>query len=539
MPDLHFSLRDLDLGHLRIVAEMWGVDLDEPDARSALPVLVTALNERDLVAEVIESLPEAAQTALAHLAREGGRLRWTQFTRRYGQVREMGPGRRDRERPDRTPISPAEALWYRALVARAFFDTADGPEEFAYIPDDLLAIIPKEGNFEAELMGRPANPVERAQTIPVTDDVIDDACTLLAALRLGLSDEEVKTDLSIPPKALHAILLTAGLIDQEGKPLPEPCRDFLEAPRGSALARLASAWRESRVVNDLRLVPHLEAEGEWENDPLRARQAVFAAIENLPPDTWWSLPAFVEAFHEHQPDFQRPAGDYDSWFIRDRHTGEFLRGFEAWDRVDGALLHYLVRGPLHWLGYLELASPAEGDPTTAFRPSPWYTELLQGDPPDSLPPEDRPVKVRSDGSLRVPRLASRAVRYQIARFSRWEGKGSSGFRYRLTPPSLARARAQGLRVGHLLAILQRAAETIPPNLMKALDRWDREGVEAHLQTALVLRLANPEMLTALRHSRAARFLGDPLGPTAVIVKIGAEEKVLAILAELGYLAEVE
>jgi len=54
---------------------------------------------------------------------------------------------------------------------------------------------------------------------------------------------------------------------------------------------------------------------------------------------------------------------------------------------------------------------------------------------------------------------------------------------------------------------------------------------------VVLRLSSPKLLTELRKSRAARFLGDPLGPTAVIVQPGAWKKVLAILAELGYLGE--
>ena len=56
----------------------------------------------------------------------------------------MGAGKRDRERPHLKPASTAEALFYRGLLARAFFDTEKGPQEFAYIPDDLLAIINRE-----------------------------------------------------------------------------------------------------------------------------------------------------------------------------------------------------------------------------------------------------------------------------------------------------------------------------------------------------------------------------------------------------------
>jgi hypothetical protein len=46
-------------------------------------------------------------------------------------------------------------------------------------------------------------------------------------------------------------------------------------------------------------------------------------------------------------------------------------------------------------------------------------------------------------------------------------------------------------------------------------------------------------LKALQDSRAARFLGIPLGPTAIMVKRGAEEKVLVALLEMGYLGKLD
>jgi hypothetical protein len=64
-------------------------------------------------------------------------------------------------------------------------------------------------------------------------------------------------------------------------------------------------------------------------------------------------------------------------------------------------------------------------------------------------------------------------------------------------------------------------------------------LEARLGTLPVLRLSTPELLQELRNSRLSRFLGEPLGPTSVIVKTGAMDKVLAGLAEMGYLGEIE
>lgn len=547
MPDLSQSLQGRDLGHLRIVSELWGIGFDAPDARTGLARLCPLIIDRKVVQEGIATLPSEARLALDELVKNGGRLSWALFTRRYGIVREMGPGRRDRERPYRTPASPAEALWYRALVARAFFDASGGPEEYAYIPDDLLGLIPVGQNRDMAPLGRPATPGERLGLILASDRILDHACTLLAALRLGLDQDQVQSQAAswgpenqpLRVDALRQLLYSASLLDDDGLPQPEPTRLFLEASRGEALAMLAQAWLHSETFNDLRMVPGLSFEGEWKNDPLQARRKILGFLSTVPVSTWWSLPAFIAQIREQFPDYQRPAGDYDSWFIRDEKTGEFLRGFAAWNEVDGALVHFILAGPLHWLGVLDLAAPTGESFPTAFRISGKTAVLLKGEAPQGLPLEDATMHVRSDARLVIPRLAPRVARYQVARFSQWEGETENEYRYRLTPASLARARGQGLATGHLVALLRRYAVHIPPSLGKALERWEKHGAEARLEQVAVLRLASPEMLQAVRSSRAARFLGEPLGPTTVIIKPGAMQKVLAILAELGYLGELE
>jgi hypothetical protein len=74
-------------------------------------------------------------------------------------------------------------------------------------------------------------------------------------------------------------------------------------------------------------------------------------------------------------------------------------------------------------------------------------------------------------------------------------------------------------------------------LLKALKRWDQNGTEARAETQVILKVSRPEVLDELRKSKAARFLGEPLGPTSVVIKAGAQPKVMAVLAELGLLAE--
>ncbi len=544
MPNLAESLQGKDLGYLHIIARLWGVELAGQEVQSAIQELKNILLNPPEVDRIVSSLPPEIKVALDDLTQHSGRVPWAQFSRTHGEIREMGPARRDREHPFENPSSPVEALWYRGLVARAFFDTPAGPEEFAYIPDDLLVLFPIPSGKPPISMGRPASAVEYSQVIPADDRILDHTCTYLAALRMGISLPQsfpatAGEELTAP--GMQDLLLIAGLVDEDGNLRSEPVRQFLEARRGEALLKLFQAYRQSASFNELRLLPGLVLEGKWENDPLRARQAILGWLPGGADDTWWNLESFIYAIKQASPDFQRPAGDYDSWFIKDKDSGEYLRGFEQWDKVDGRLIRYLISGPLHWFGVVDLGQSlaAEVNGTvTAFRLSKWSKALLGGQPPKGLPAEREPLLARSDAHLSARRLFPRSIRYQLARFCDWEKETPEEYLYRISPASLGRARQQGLKVSQLVTMINRYAKAVSPSLIKALERWDKQGSEARLEKLAVLRVTSEEILPALRKSRASRFLGEPLGPTTIVVKPGAMNKVLAALAELGYLGEI-
>lgn len=538
MPDLTHTLQGHDLTFLRMVAGLWGVELNASDARTALPALVQQVTGPGLARELYEALPSDAQAAVQALLENEGRLPWAAFARRFGEVRAMGAARRDRERPDLRPASPAEMLWYRALIGRAFLNLTAEPQEYAYIPDELLEQLAPLARSAAAVYGRPASPAERAHPRPAADGILDQACTLLAALRMGLDPASLPLEESgPPPQVLVELLLAAGLLDANHVPLPEPTRAFLEAPRGKALALLAEAWMHSPRFNDLHHVPGLVFEGAWQNDPLSARHTILYMLGHIEPGSWWSLPAFVAAVREREPDFQRPGGDYDSWFVRREGEEQYLRGFATWDEVDGALIRHLITGPLHWLGLLDLAGPAPGQSPTAFRTSAWAADLWNGRAPSGLAEENQPVRVNSGGLIRVPPLAPRALRYQIARFCAWLPPEKGDYCYRVTPEALERAGKQGLRPAHLIALLKKhAAGPLPPGLLQAMERWEQHGAQARMEGVLLLRASSPEVMAAIRQSRAARFLGEELNPTTCLVRPGAGDRVLQALAESGYLA---
>ena len=94
-------------------------------------------------------------------------------------------------------------------------------------------------------------------------------------------------------------------------------------------------------------------------------------------------------------------------------------------------------------------------------------------------------------------------------------------------------------IEHLLALLSRNTDAgIPPSLVKALKRWEVNGTEARVQAQVILKVSKPEILDEMRKSKAAKFLGEVLSPTTVIVKSGAIPKVMEALTELGLLAEI-
>jgi hypothetical protein len=544
MPDLFHTLQKHDLGFLRMVAGVWGIELSAPDVHTALPILVNGILNHNMVDEFIEALPEEAQNALYTLMQNEGRMPWVAFTRQFGELRRMGAARRDRERPDLKPAWSTEILWYRALIGRDFLDLPgeSGPQEYAYIPEDLILLLPTLQSAAPPPPGRPATPNECAHPRLSGSSILDDTCTLLAALRLKMPDEEMQSiPLNIPLAALKDLLNAAHLLDYDGLPHPDRTRNFLEAPRGKAMAQLVQAWMQDSLFNELRLLPGLKFEGDWNNDPLKTREVILNFTSQVPENQWWNLASFVSAIHDMNPDFQRPAGDYDTWFIRQESSGQFLRGFGSWDEVDGALVRFLITGPMHWLGLLDLASSEPGGAPTAFRLSKWSAALWHGDTPPGLPNEEALLRLASEGRLRLMTLTPRAVRYQVARFCQWEGvkNTDSGreYLYRITPSALERAKLQGLRPSQMLTLLRRHTDgAVPPSLVQALERWEQSGTQAFVEKVMLLRVTSPEILATLRKGRANRFLGEILNETTVLVRPGMEDQLLAALAEAGYLA---
>ena len=239
MPDFLqlFPPQDPDL--LRIVAGFWHLDLQGENPHAWAEQISAAMRDPAARAEVLDALPPQALAAFQDLVSRHGLRPWPEFAREYGEIREMGAGKRDRERPHENPASISELLHYRGLIGRIFLPEGGVLREFVCVPAELLPEGEKEGETSSIPLGKPAAPGMHAFAQPASDRILDHATVLLAALRSGipvstLADRPWASDIPF----LQALLTAAGILNPDASPRPEKTRAFLAAPRAEALSLL-------------------------------------------------------------------------------------------------------------------------------------------------------------------------------------------------------------------------------------------------------------------------------------------------------------
>ena len=459
----------------------------------------------------------------------------------------------------RAPENPAEELWYRGLLFRAFADFGDGPVEYIYIPEDLA--------LPAEMMAPqtpPASPSLTSGAVPApagarkTQNALAvDICSVLAASRElpvqvdkagRLRDTDAERLMAeLRPSGRDAIrlemLLTLARI--RGWLKPDRGQLVLDASSATAWLRLThweqmtalfKAWHDAGDAwNDLRHVPTLIAEGDWRNDPGLARRALIPTLRALDPTAWYAIGDLIAHIKATNPDFQRPDGDYTRWYVRDAASGDYLAGFESWDAVEGRLLYFLIAGPLFWLGAVALDAAAE---PSIFRLTSFGAAWLSNRAPAALPRPAR-ASVGDDFIVTAPLTLSLIDRFRLLRFTEPQFDGyepSQPTRHRITRGSLARARAGGVKPEAIVEFLRHASGgQLSPRVATALVRWGQQSGAVRISKGAVLRVEDASILAALRADPAvAPLLGELLSAQAVLVSETNLPRLLTIIQETGY-----
>lgn len=541
MPPIKSTLAKYDLDLLHRIARAWDVEISQRDAATARTDLAARMADKGLFQILIAGLPEEVRIAWQNLAGKDGRQTWSEFSRQNGMIRDLGPAARERENPDRNPVSISESLFYSGLIGRAFLGGTGEPVEYAYIPEELLGFIEKPPARKTRSVIRPAvNQTPRF--IQRTDNsILDQLTDLLSANRMRQPLlETVFTAWGKPKKFMESLLVSSGMVAPDGQPVAEALKTFFNADRDTGLHQLYKAWLESREINELRILPGLVCEGNWQNDPIAPRKLLVELINELADGTWWSISSLLAAVKDANPDFQRPAGDYDSWFIREEKSGGYLTGFSSWERVEGALLYYLLTGPLHWLGLVNLARGSNDGRFTAFQLVPETRGMLRGDPPVTGQKENKPLQVKNVRLVLVPVGAPRMLRYQVGRFCQLSSASLKESRYLLTIASLNRASEQGLHLQQLLQLLDKEQPGIVPfELRRLAERWSRNGVEVRNEQISILRFRDKAGCAEFVKNAEGKFNFEVLNPFIVAIAPSQQEGIIRLLAELGILVETE
>ncbi|MDE2749784.1 MAG: helicase-associated domain-containing protein [Chloroflexota bacterium] len=557
MNNLFATLRDYDPGMLLALAETWRIDSKGLADDDMIRQLQAAMLDPQTAETVWDQLDEPARAALQLLVSSSqGRMKIGQFERFYGKIRKLGRAQIEREQPHIAGRTIAETLYYRGLIGEGF-DNVDGNLiGFIFVPTDFISALPlHKTSYEALDAGAdiagdelPAlgvidavDEVSRADT-----SIVDDLATLLALLQARPAELDAEriapaSAAAITPYLLQrdenrlsfmlAVAISANLIstqDGQARPKRDEARSWLEAARARQIQTLATAWLESASYRDMWHIPGLQPEDSgWSYDAAAARRAVMSLLADLLPDHGWvSINDIIDIIKEFEPDFQRPDGDYESWYIRN-DAGEFLTGFESWDAVEGSLIEFYLVGPMHWLGLVDIGEDVTR--LTAYGRA--FLEI--SDWPKPVEPEAG-IDVQNDGTLLASRRVNRFERFQLARFAHCLQTGDP-YVYRIDAASIQRAAAQDIHAKHIQSFIVRHLEgdPLPLPIIKFLRNWQAGAqTSVALETMIVLRTTSEETLDKIFATPAfRRFLGARLGPMACAVRADQWEALRASLAE--------
>jgi hypothetical protein len=266
------------------------------------------------------------------------------------------------------------------------------------------------------------------------------------------------------------------------------------------------------------------------------RAKILEHLSTLTPATWYALDDFVAAVKRLDPDFQRPGGDYDSWYIQDPQ-GSLLMGFENWERVEGALIRHFLTHILPWLGMVDLELPVANDVPAGFRLTAPGHHFLRGLPVVVATEKALLMRVDPQFYVSTPVGANLYDRFQLARFAHLDRREPERVVYQITQASVGRALRNGVTADQMAAFLARVTNNRTPlKVVETLRVWGSRQDTVKIEPATLLRLKSDTLAAELRQNPAlAPLLGEMIGPSTVLIPADKVTELRRILRELGYM----
>ncbi len=453
------------------------------------------MTNAETVEMVVQRLDDTEKEALAYV-RHMGQAKAHVLARRYGPIRPFGPGRLEWEQEWRKPTSASERLWFLGLIHRDYGLDEEYHGEVFFVPPEIGRVLPP---LRASLPVFRVDPAELPAAVRYDKDALArDAFVMLSHLRhhdvrakkgvlakheLDQARRRLSNDHPPRLQLLQHLCQQAGLVRRH-KGVWEPTAQAAEWLKAEPLARgaaLFEAWLKDWDWNDLCLVPDISCEDTgWRNDPVLARQGLIRHLHKCPLEAWLTVDSLIESIHQVDPDFMRPDGDYDSWYIRDISTGHYLMGYRNWNQVEGAFISYLLENPLLWLGAVALGYAQGCSQAASFKLTADGAAIVGlgkaiGPRDSGFPGQDSslpPIVLQPDLQVLVPREASWYDRFLLERFARWIDEQHGTVRYAIDAASVHTALQKGITIRQIKAFLRRASQgRVPGEMIRILDSW--------------------------------------------------------------------
>ena len=273
-------------------------------------------------------------------------MKIAQFERFYGNIRKLGRAQIEREQPHILGQSIAETLYYRGFIGEGFDKVDDNLIGFIFVPNDLIAALPLHKTSYETLDDDNASAAKETPALGLINEVddvsradtaiVDDLTTMLASLQTRPAAVDGEQFAPEDAADINTILLQRdesrlwfmlGIAESADLVFARRRQGASQTQRGAKLAGGAArpanrAAGESLAgepdYREMWHIPGLYPEDSgWSYDAAAARKAVMQLLADLLPEQGWvSVNDLIEIIKEFEPDFQRPDGDYDSWYIR-------------------------------------------------------------------------------------------------------------------------------------------------------------------------------------------------------------------------------
>ncbi|WP_026369286.1 helicase-associated domain-containing protein [Kallotenue papyrolyticum] len=516
----------------RVLARAWSAPGHDPDA------LLAVMGDPARVRAQWEQLGAPERAALEHVIAEGNALPVAIMQREHGAVREPQGFAHPRAYLDalRGPLTPPERLLMQGWLFRAH----DQRGPIYRVPAALLAGLPPIAPRERRLELATAPPPQQvaADALAPTLELalallwlaydgalltLQDGALAKAALKQvagAVRDapevRAMRREADWPALALlRGAMVGAGLLrrDADGRLRPTAeALPWLRAAPSEQVARLVHGWQRS-PLDELTLLCGLRWRGgaPYSIDWHGARRRLLALLITLPAEAWWALDAVSAAVQRVDAAFLRRDGRFDTWLLYDAQD-RLVSGWEHWERVEGALIRAVARGPLHWFGLVELDAAGERMRWTRLG-----AHLLQGAPAPSVAPPV-PLIVQATFDVVCPPGASLYARFQLRRIAELKQADLAEV-FTLTRRALLAATERGIQVEDALRFLREySGAALPPAVEYSLREWSRQRELVTLEQAVLLRVSDPVVLAQLR-AEAGPALADAEVLSATLVRL--------------------